>query len=65
MKEAGVWTAEAQKHNDMLIKRQDTLAKAWAEFIKAKPPEDKAAFAAAWMAKRKDALTKVGMEPIF
>ncbi|MCF8532871.1 MAG: TAXI family TRAP transporter solute-binding subunit [Reyranella sp.] len=65
MKEAGVWTPEAQKHNDMLIKRQDTLAKAWAEFIKAKPPEDKAAFEAAWMAKRKDALTKVGMEPIF
>ena len=25
LKEAGAWTAEAQKHNDMLIKRQDTM----------------------------------------
>ena len=25
----GVWTAEHQKHNDALIKRQDTLAAAW------------------------------------
>lgn len=65
LKEAGVWTAEAQKHNDMLIKRQDTLGNAWAQFIKANPPADKEAFAKAWMATRKAALEKVGMPPIF
>ena len=45
LKEAGVWTAEAQKHNDMLVKRQDTLGEAWADFTKANPPADKDAFA--------------------
>jgi TRAP transporter TAXI family solute receptor len=65
LKEAGVWTAEAQKHNDMLTKRQDTLGKAWGEFLKTNPPEDKAAFTKAWMAARKAALTKAGMDPVF
>ena len=65
LKEAGAWTAEAQKHNDMLIKRQDTLAKAWADFNKASPPADKAAYATAWVAARRTALEKAGMDPVF
>jgi TRAP transporter TAXI family solute receptor len=65
MKEAGVWTAEAQAHNDMLVKRQNTLAAAWGEFTKASPPEDKDAFYKAWMAKRKDVLVKAGLDPLF
>ncbi len=65
IKEAGVWTAEAQAHNDMLVKRQNTLAAAWGEFMKSSPPEDKDAFYKAWMAKRKDAMVKAGMDPIF
>jgi hypothetical protein len=65
LKEAGAWTAEAQKHNDMLVKRQDTLGKAWAEFNKANPPADKEAFAKAWMAARKTALEKAGLQPVF
>jgi TRAP transporter TAXI family solute receptor len=65
LKEAGVWTAEAQKHNDMLISRQDTLAKAWAAFNAANPPADKEAYAKAWMAARKAALEKAGMPPVF
>ncbi|MGD9882907.1 MAG: TAXI family TRAP transporter solute-binding subunit [Reyranella sp.] len=65
LKEAGVWTAEAQKHNDMLVKRQDTLGKAWAEFNKANPPADKDAYAKAWMAARKTALEKAGMPAVF
>ena len=48
--------AEAQKHNDMLVKRQDTLAKAWGDFTKANPPADKDAFTKAWMAARKAAV---------
>ncbi|MEO7850880.1 MAG: TAXI family TRAP transporter solute-binding subunit [Rubrivivax sp.] len=65
LKEAGVWTAEAQAHNDALLKRQATLMAAWTEFNKASPPDDKDAFYKAWTAKRKDALVKAGMDPVF
>ncbi|MFM8533712.1 MAG: TAXI family TRAP transporter solute-binding subunit, partial [Acidimicrobiia bacterium] len=65
LKEAGVWTADAQKHNDMLIKRQDTIGAAWAEFTKGTPPGEKEAFAKAWMEARKTALKKAGLEPVF
>lgn len=65
LKEAGAWTAEAQKHNDMLVKRQDTLGKAWADFNKANPPADKDAYAKAWLTARKTALEKAGMDPVF
>lgn len=65
LKEAGVWTAEAQAHNDALLKRQTTLIAAWAEFTKASTPDDKDAFYKGWIAKRKDALTKAGMDPVF
>jgi TRAP transporter TAXI family solute receptor len=65
LKEAGAWTAEAQKHNDMLVKRQDTLGKAWGEFTKANPPADKEAFSKAWMVARKTALEKIGLPPVF
>jgi TRAP transporter TAXI family solute receptor len=64
-KEAGAWTAEAQAHNDGLLKRQATLASAWSEYTKASPPSDKDAFYKGWIAKRKDALVKAGMDPIF
>jgi TRAP transporter TAXI family solute receptor len=65
LKEAGVWTAAAQAHNDALLKRQATLQAAWADFNKASPPEDKDAFYKGWMVKRKEALTKAGMDPVF
>lgn len=65
LKEAGVWTAEAQKHNDMLVKRQDTIGKAWTDFNKANPPTDKDGFTKAWMAARKSALEKVGLPSVF
>ena len=65
LKEAGVWTPQAQKHNEALLKRQDVLAKAWAAFTKASPPDDKAAFEKAWMAKRGEALAQAGMDPVF
>ena len=65
LKEAGAWTAEAQKHNDMLVKRQQTLGKAWADFNKSNPPADKEAYATAWLAARKTALEKAGMDPVF
>ena len=65
LKEAGVWTAEHDAHNQKLIKRQDTLAAAWAAYVKSNPQGDDAAFGTGWMATRKDALVKAGFDPIF
>lgn len=64
MKEAGVWTPAAQAHNDRLLKRQATLQAAWADYTRA-APDDKDAFYKGWMAKRKEALAKAGMDPVF
>ena len=60
-KEAGVWSDEAQKHNDGLLARQKTLADAWAAFLKANPPAEAPAFKSAWMKARGEALGKAGM----
>jgi TRAP transporter TAXI family solute receptor len=65
LKEAGAWKAEHEAHNQKLLKRQETLASAWVEFLKGTPPDDKAAFTKAWMEVRKAALTKIGMDPVF
>jgi TRAP transporter TAXI family solute receptor len=65
LKEAGTWKDEHEAYNQKLLKRQQTLASAWAEFLKTNPPDDKDAFAKGWMAARKTALTKAGMDPIF
>ncbi len=62
-KEKGVWTPEHQKHNDALVKRQDTLAAAWAAYKSTGPSDDKE-FRSGWMKARAEALTKAGMEPV-
>jgi len=62
-KEKGVWTVEHQKHNDDLVKRQETLAAAWTDY-KAKAPDDDKAFKDGWAKARAEALTKAGMEPV-
>jgi TRAP transporter TAXI family solute receptor len=65
LREAGTWTDAAQSHNDGLMRRQAVLGEAWGGFMKSSPPSDAAAFAAAWMAVRKAALEKAGMDVIF
>jgi TRAP transporter TAXI family solute receptor len=65
LKEAGAWKPEHEAHNQKLVKRQDTLAGAWAAFLKTNPPEDKAEFGKAWMAARKAALAAAGMDAVF
>ena len=62
LKEAGVWTAEAEKHNQGLLKRQEVLAAAWKAFIDSKPADDK--FTDNWMKARREALTKAGLDPV-
>jgi TRAP transporter TAXI family solute receptor len=59
-KEAGHWKPEHQAHNDMLIKRQQVLAKAWAGMNKASDVTAEA-FALAWERERAAALVKAGM----
>jgi TRAP transporter TAXI family solute receptor len=62
-KERGVWTAEHQKHNDALVKRQETLAAAWKSYVGSAPSDEKE-FEKGWAKARAAALTKAGMEVV-
>jgi TRAP transporter TAXI family solute receptor len=62
-KEKGVWTAEDEKHNAMLIKRQGVLAAAWKQMQGKSVADDQ--FAAEWLKVRAAALKKAGMPVIF
>jgi hypothetical protein len=59
--EAGVWSDEAQAHNDNLIARQTALQKAW-EDLKAEGADN---WAEAWDKKRREALAAGGFEVVF
>jgi hypothetical protein len=61
LKEVGAWSDDQEKHNNALLKRQETLASAWTEFNKNNPPSDPAKFAEAWMAARNAALAKANL----
>ena len=63
LKEAGVWTEAAQKHNDALLKRQSVLADAWKAYVATNPADDK--FADGWSKARSAALKGAGMDPVF
>lgn len=60
-KEAGVWSDKAQAHNDKLVARQETLAKAWAD-LQAENPGD---WDQAWAKQRREALKAGGFEVAF
>jgi TRAP transporter TAXI family solute receptor len=64
-KEAGVWNADMQSHNDGLVKRQEVLAKAWKDFLATQPGGDDASVSSAWMKARASALSGAGMDPVF
>ena len=57
----GIWSDEAQAHNQRLIERQDVLAQAW-QAHKAEDPDD---FTEVWMSRRAEALTAAGFDPIW
>ncbi|MEZ5741486.1 MAG: TAXI family TRAP transporter solute-binding subunit [Burkholderiaceae bacterium] len=61
-KEKGVWTAEHDKHNAMLMKRQDVLAAAWAKMDQSLADD---AFSTAWQRVRAAALEEAGLEVSF
>jgi TRAP transporter TAXI family solute receptor len=64
-KEAGVWKAEHETHNQALVKRQQALADAWSAYLKTNPSDDKAAFVKGWLAARAAALRKAGLPTVF
>jgi uncharacterized protein len=59
--EIGVWSDDAQSHNDNLIARQAALRQAWEE-LKAEAPEN---WEEAWDAKRREALSGGGFAVVF
>ncbi len=61
LKEAGQWTAEQEAHNNVLYKRQEVLASAWAEYNKGNPPSDDKAFLDGWVKARTAALARANM----
>lgn len=64
-KEAGVWKAEHEAHQQKALARQATLAAAWDAFLKTNPPEAADALRKGWMAARAAALSKAGFDTIF
>jgi TRAP transporter TAXI family solute receptor len=64
-KEAGAWSDDQEKYNNVLLKRQDVLIAAWNEFMKGNPSSDSAKFTEEWMAARKAALTKANLVDTF
>jgi hypothetical protein len=61
LKEVGAWTDDQEKHNNALLKRQEILAAAWADFNKNNPPADPAQFREAWMKARNAGLAKANL----
>lgn len=59
--EVGVWSEEAQAHNDNLIARQEALMSAWEE-LKSESPDN---WEEAWDAKRREALEAGGFDVVF
>ena len=64
-KEAGVWKAEHEAHQQKALARQATLASAWDAYLKTNPPEEREAMRKGWMAARAAALGKAGFDTIF
>ncbi len=64
-KAANAWKDADEVHNNGLLKRQKTLADAWAAFNSSNPPADKDTFRKGWMEARKAALEKAGLDVIF
>jgi TRAP transporter TAXI family solute receptor len=63
-KEAGKWDASIQKHQDMLVGRQEVIKKAW-DGLSGKDSMEKADLKAAWGPVRVAALEAAGLPAIF
>jgi TRAP transporter TAXI family solute receptor len=61
LKQVGAWSDDQEKYNNALLKRQEILLAAWADFNKSNPPSDATQFTEAWMKARNAALAKANM----
>ncbi|MBA4036937.1 MAG: C4-dicarboxylate ABC transporter [Bradyrhizobium sp.] len=61
LKEAGQWSDAQEAHNKGLLKRQEVLGAAWADYGKSSPPSDDKAFLDGWLKARAAALSKANM----
>jgi TRAP transporter TAXI family solute receptor len=64
-KEKGKWSAQAQAHNDGLIKRQNVIISAWKVYKASAKGAEKMAFKAGWLKARSAALTQAKMPVVF
>ncbi len=64
-KEKGVWTADAQAHNDNLIKRQGVIQAAWKTYKASAKGAPKDAYKAGWLKARAAALKQANMPVVF
>lgn len=64
-KDKGIWSEQAQAHNDSLIKRQDIMLQAFNEYKSKHASLDDEAFKAGWIKARAEALTKENYAPVF
>ena len=60
-KSIGVWSEEAEAHNNRLIERQSVLAQAWQAHLASDPDN----FTEAWMQRRAAALSAAEFDPIW
>jgi len=61
--ELGLWTDEAQAHNDMLIERQRVLMEAWEAHLATDPSDED--FLQSWMELRAEHLETAGLDVVF
>ena len=64
-KEAGVWGADEEAHNNALLKRQDVLMGAWKTFYAANKDMEDDAYQTGWQKARADALEAAGLDAPF
>jgi hypothetical protein len=63
-KSIGIWTQISENHNQQMLHRQSVLSKAWEAMGDPSEYAD-AEYQQAWMKRRKDALIKAGLDPIW
>lgn len=64
-KEAGVWSPEADAHNERLNKRLSVINEAWLNYKEGNVPDDEETAKNQWMKQRAEALTNAGFNPVF
>lgn len=65
LEEKGLWSEEAQAHQDELVRRQEVLAEAWTSFTAGDTPSGETEFAMAWGEARAAALREADLPVVY